>query len=189
MPEQHFAQNEQDEGRIKENAELLISNDNIDTVEKQNLLEKIVELMKKDNLPNPQNLRRIDRVRLKEKTKLGDEVIDSVQLSNITKHNKLLKCGALVITQLLEIKETKNKRKKEPFWKKPIDQYRPLTCLPLIWKLLAVIVADEIYSHLEENSLLPEEQKGCRRNSRSTKDQLLIDKAVMKNFIGGERLA
>ena len=68
MPEQHFAQNEQDEGRIKENAELLISNDNIDTVEKQNLLEKIVELMKKDNLPNPQNLRRIDRVRLKEKT-------------------------------------------------------------------------------------------------------------------------
>ena len=189
MPEQHFAQNEQDEGRIKENAELLISNDNIDTVEKQNLLEKIVELMKKDNLPNPQNLRRIDRVRLKEKTKLGDEVIDSVQLSNITKHNKLLKCGALVITQLLEIKETKNKRKKEPFWKKPIGQYRPLTCLPLIWKLLAVIVADEIYSHLEENSLLPEEQKGCRRNSRSTKDQLLIDKAVMINFIGGERLA
>ena len=110
MPEQHFSQNEQDEGRIKENAELLISNDNIDTVEKQNLLEKIVELMKKDNLPNPQNLRRIDRVRLKEKTKLVDEVIDSVQLSNITKHNKLLKCGALVITQLLEIKETKGKK-------------------------------------------------------------------------------
>ena len=189
MPEQHFAQNEQDEGGIKENAELLISNDNIDAVEKQNLLEKIVELMKKDNLPNPQNLRRIDRVRLKEKTKLVDEVIDSVQLSNITEHNKLVKCGALVITQLLEIKETKNKRKKEPFWKRPIGQYRSLTCLPLIWKLLAVIVADEIYSHLEENSLLPEEQKGCRRNSRSTKDHLLIDKAVMKNFIGGERLA
>ena len=48
-------------------------------------------------------------------------------------------------------------------------------------KLITGIAADEIYNHLEENDLLPEEQKSCRRNSRGTKDQLLIDKAVMKN--------
>ena len=62
-----------------------------------------------------------------------------------------------------------------------VSNYRPITCLPLMWKLITGIVADEIYNHLEENDLLPEEQKGCRRNSRGTKDQLLIDKAVMKN--------
>ena len=84
---------------------LLINYNNIDTIEKQTILEKIVELMKKGNLPNPQNLRRIDRVRLKEMTKLMDEVIDSVQRSNITEDNKVVKCGALVITQLLGIKE------------------------------------------------------------------------------------
>ena len=39
--------------------------------------------MKKDNLPNPQNLRRINRVRLEEKTKVVDEVIDSVLTINI----------------------------------------------------------------------------------------------------------
>ena len=50
-----------------------------------------------------------------------------------------------------------------------------------MWKLITGIVADEIYNHLEENDLLPEEQKGCRRNSGGTKDQLLTDKAVMKN--------
>ena len=50
-----------------------------------------------------------------------------------------------------------------------------------MWKLLTGIVADEIYNNLEENDLLPEEHKGCLRNSRSTKDQLLIDKGVMKN--------
>ena len=61
------------------------------------------------------------------------------------------------------------------------SNYRPITCLPLMWKLLTGIVADEIYNHLEENNLLLEEQKGCRRNSRGTKDKLLIDKAVMKN--------
>ena len=50
-----------------------------------------------------------------------------------------------------------------------------------MWKLITDIVAEEIYNYLEENDLLPKEQKGCRRNSRDTKDQLLIDKAVMKN--------
>ena len=59
--------------------------------------------------------------------------------------------------------------------------YGPITCLPLMWKLITGIAADEIYNHLEENDLLPEEQRGCRRNSRGTKDQLLIDKAIMKN--------
>ena len=53
MTEQHIAQNEEDEGRGEENSELLINYDNIDTVEKQNILEKIVELIKKDNLRNP----------------------------------------------------------------------------------------------------------------------------------------
>ena len=96
----------------------MINYDNIDTAEKQTILEKIIELMKKDNLPNPQNLRRIDRVRLKEKTELVGEVIDSVQASNIIEDNKLVKYGALVITQLLGIKEIRNKKKEEPFWKR-----------------------------------------------------------------------
>ena len=48
------------------------------------------------------------------------------------------------------------------------SSYRPITCLPLTWKLLTSIIADEIYNHLEKNNLLPEEQKGSRRNSRCT---------------------
>ena len=95
----------------------MINYNNIDTVKKQNILEKIVELVKKDNLPNPQNLRRIDRLRLKEKIKLVDEVIDCLQTSNVTEGKKLVKFGALVITQLLGIKEIKNKKKDKPFWR------------------------------------------------------------------------
>ena len=74
----NIAQNEEDKGKGEENSELLINYGNFDTVEKQTILEKIVESWNKVNLPNPQNLRRIDRVRLKEKTKLMDEVLDSV---------------------------------------------------------------------------------------------------------------
>ena len=62
-----------------------------------------------------------------------------------------------------------------------VSNYRPITCLALLWKLLTCIVAHDAYTHLEKNNLLPKEQKSCRRNSRSTKDQLLTDKTVMKN--------
>ena len=37
-----------------------------------------------------------------------------------------------------------------------------------------------IYNHLKDNNLLPDEQKGCRKQSRVTKYQLLIDKAISK---------
>ena len=117
VTEQHIAQDEVDKRRGEENAGLLINNDNIDTVWKQNIFGKIVELMKKDILSNPKNLRRIDKVRLKEKTKLVNEVIDSVQTSNVTEDNNYVELGALVITQLLGIKEIKDKKKEERFWK------------------------------------------------------------------------
>ena len=60
------------------------------------------------------------------------------------------------------------------------SNYRPIACLPLMWKLLTGIFAERIYDHLKDNNLLPVEQKGCRKQSRGTKDQLLIDKAVLK---------
>ena len=41
------------------------------------------------------------------------------------------------------------------------------------------VIAEAMYEHLEE--ILPEEQKGCKRGSRGTKDQLLIDKAILKD--------
>ena len=50
-----------------------------------------------------------------------------------------------------------------------------------MWKLLTGIIAEEIYQHLQEKHLLPDEQKGCRRNSQGTTDQLMIDKMVLRN--------
>ena len=61
-----------------------------------------------------------------------------------------------------------------------VSNYRPIACLPVMWKLLTGIFADKIYDHLLMNSILPYEQKGCRKGARGTKDQLLIDKVVLK---------
>lgn len=60
------------------------------------------------------------------------------------------------------------------------SNYRPITCLPLAWKLLTSNISDEIYEFLENNMLLPQEQKGCRRNSKGTHDLLFIDKMILK---------
>ena len=70
---------------------------------------------------------------------------------------------------------------KDPSKGSVASNYRPITCLPLMWKLLTGILACKLYTHLENNSLLPEEQKGCRKGSKGTKDQLLIDKAVLRD--------
>ena len=62
------------------------------------------------------------------------------------------------------------------------SNFRPITCLPQMWKLLTGIMSNDLYQHLENTNLLPDEQKGCRQNSRGTKDQLLIDKMIIKEL-------
>ena len=40
------------------------------------------------------------------------------------------------------------------------SNYRHITCLPLMWKLLTGVIADQIYAQLDQEKLLTEEQKG-----------------------------
>ena len=50
-----------------------------------------------------------------------------------------------------------------------------------MWKLLTGIISEDTYCFMENENLLPEEQKGVRRKSRGTLDQLLIDKTIFKD--------
>ena len=40
-----------------------------------------------------------------------------------------------------------------------IGNYRPIACLPLMWKLLTSIFSEAMYGHLSCQELLPNEQK------------------------------
>ena len=78
------------------------------------------------------------------------------------------------------------------FMKDPVkgpvaDNYRPIACLPMMWKLLTGIFSEKIYEHLDVNKLLPDQQKGCRKRSRGTKDQLLIDKMILRDAKQGKK--
>ena len=59
--------------------------------------------------------------------------------------------------------------------------FQPITCLPLMWKLLTGMISEELYTYLEDTNTITNEQKGCRRKCKGTKDQLLIDKMIMQN--------
>ena len=71
---------------------------------------------------------------------------------------------------------------KDPVKRVSAENFRPITCLPFMWKLLTVIISEDVYCFMENENLLPEDQKGCGRKTRGTKEQLLIDKAILKDY-------
>ncbi|XP_064074799.1 uncharacterized protein LOC135194103 [Vanessa tameamea] len=60
------------------------------------------------------------------------------------------------------------------------SQYRPITCLPTLYKLITSCISNKINSHIESNNILAEEQKGCRQGHRGCKEQLIIDSTILK---------
>ena len=65
---------------------------------------------------------------------------------------------------------------KNPSKGNAVDNYRPISCLPLMWKLMTGSIAESIYTFLDVNDKLPVEQKGCKKKSRGAKYQLLIER-------------
>ena len=65
--------------------------------------------------------------------------------------------------------------------------YRPITCLPTMYKILTSVISERTYNFLESHDLLPREQKGCRRGSYGCKDQLLINKAIIEEVKSKKR--
>ena len=49
---------------------------------------------------------------------------------------------------------------KDPAKGNSVENFRPITCLPLMWKLLKGIMSEDMYCFMENENLLPEEQKG-----------------------------
>ena len=59
--------------------------------------------------------------------------------------------------------------------------YRPITCLPMTWKILTAQIREEIYYSLTSRRLFPEEQKGCCKWSRGTAELLYIDQYILND--------
>jgi hypothetical protein len=58
--------------------------------------------------------------------------------------------------------------------------YRPVTCLPTTYKLLTSIMSRHMQQYMNDENLIPKEQKGCCGGTKGCKDQLLISKAILE---------
>ena len=59
------------------------------------------------------------------------------------------------------------------------NNYRPITCLPMMWKILTAQIREKIYNSLTSRGLFPDEQKGCRKESKGTAELLYIDQHIL----------
>ena len=61
------------------------------------------------------------------------------------------------------------------------SNYRLITCLLVMYKILSSIVTSRMSHHINANKIIPNEQKGNASNTYGTIDQLIINKMVMDN--------
>lgn len=66
-------------------------------------------------------------------------------------------------------------------------KYRPITCLPTIYKILTACITNQIYKYCEEKGIMTEQQKGCRRNAQGCKEQLIIDSVMLEQAYKSNR--
>ena len=59
------------------------------------------------------------------------------------------------------------------------NNYKPITCLPIMWKILTAQIGEEIYYSLTSHRLFSDEQKGCSKGSRGTAELLDIDQRII----------
>jgi hypothetical protein len=71
-------------------------------------------------------------------------------------------------------------RKRKDFDTKNPSKYRPITCLPTIYKIMTSCIKVRIYDHCQKLNILNEEQKGCVKECFGCKEQLIIDTVIME---------
>ena len=69
------------------------------------------------------------------------------------------------------------------------NSYRPITCLPMMWKIQTTHKREQIYNSLTSRGLFPDEQKGCRKGSRGTAELLYIDQHILNESKTRKNLA
>ena len=90
------------------------------TNEDMTILEKMRNVLSKETRERLPPLRRIKKHRLLEATRKVDEVMNKIEVGNITELNHLVYAGAVVVTEMLGVKNRKSTGM-EPWWKRRME--------------------------------------------------------------------
>ena len=63
------------------------------------------------------------------------------------------------------------------------NNYRPITCLRMMWKILTAQIGEKIYYSLTSRGLFSDKQKGCCKGSRGTVELLYLDQHILNESI------
>ena len=93
---------------------------------------------------------------------------------------------ALEMNRCLQVPEWMTKGKTTLIQKDRIkgtapNNYWPITCLPMMRKILTAQIREKIYYSLRRRGLFPDEQKGCHKGSRCTAELLYIDQHILND--------
>ena len=67
------------------------------------------------------------------------------------------------------------------------NNYRAITCLPIIWKISTAQMKREIYNSLTNRRLFPEEQKACHKGFKGTEELLCVDQHILNESKSGRK--
>lgn len=56
------------------------------------------------------------------------------------------------------------------------ENYRPITCLPVMWKLLTGIMFEKLYEFLDAGNILPDEKKASGKGPKGPTTNCLLIK-------------
>ena len=68
---------------------------------------------------------------------------------------------------------------KEPLKGTAPNNYRSITCLPMMWKILTAQIREKIYYSLTSRRLFSEEWKGCCKGFRAIGELFCIDQYIL----------
>ena len=68
---------------------------------------------------------------------------------------------------------------KDPSKETAPNNYRPITFLPIMWKILTAQIREKLYQSFTGRRLFPDEQKGCCKGSTGTAELLFIDQHIL----------
>ena len=84
------------------------------------ILEKMRNVLSKETRERLLPLKGIEKHRLLEVTRKVDEVMNKIEVGNITELNDLVYAGAVVVTEMLGVKNRKG-TEMEPWWKRRME--------------------------------------------------------------------
>lgn len=63
--------------------------------------------------------------------------------------------------------------------KKP-ENYRPITSLRSLYKIITSTISHQIDTHLKRNNIMAWEQNGCKNKGKGSKELLMVDRAITR---------